>query len=189
MQSKSSTCIAFCIFLAGLICGTGSTITIKVIAFHPACTAFLRFRRPTRAFVRAVPHSAVARPHTGGLRNVERRHRWDQQSVRETADHHLGEPAAPTSRRPTLLLTRFVASLVRDKVMFLAMAFALPIHHLCRCFFGRSPGEDMETVMVDGKLESRPLPTPTKVTSFFSRHGRMVVRWLIPMCLARYTTW
>jgi len=49
------------------------------------------------------------------------------------------------------------------QVMFLAMSFALPIHFLCRLFFGRSPGEDMETVIVNGKPVQRAYETSNKV--------------------------
>ena len=62
----------------------------------------------------------------------------------------------------TILVRRDLCGLFLQ-IMFLAMAFALPIHFLCRLIFKRSPGEDLETSIVNGKQVTTYAHTPTKV--------------------------
>jgi len=100
--SSTPLLVALSIFTVGLICGTGSTVTIKVVY---------------------------------GLSSI--------------GNDGLTVP--------------FEKPLSTTWVMFLAMSFSLPLHFLCRFFFGRSPGEEVQTFVVNGKTVTRPAATPTKV--------------------------
>ena len=94
MSSNSSSLVAFCIFLCGLICGTGSTITIKVeIWARSPCID------PQETFDLTIARVLCE----GCLWHVLCRHRWAQRGVRETVDHHLGElPTTPASLTRTV---------------------------------------------------------------------------------------